>query len=30
LLECAVDLGTLKSLKPRLRDRVMAEAVDVV
>jgi predicted nucleotidyltransferase len=30
LLGCAVDLGTLKSLKPRLRARVMAEAVDVV
>jgi predicted nucleotidyltransferase len=30
LLGCAVDLGTLKSLKPRLRDRIMAEAVDVV
>ena len=30
LLGCAVDLGTAKSLKPRLRARVMAEAVDVV
>ena len=30
LLGCAVDLGTLKSLKPRFRARVMAEAVDVV
>ena len=30
LLGCAVDLGTLQSLKPRLRDRVMAEAVHVV
>jgi predicted nucleotidyltransferase len=30
LLGCAVDLGTMKSLKPRLRARVMAEAVHVV
>lgn len=30
LLGCAVDLGTPQSLKPRLRDRVMAEAVHVV
>ena len=30
LLGCAVDLGTMKSLKPGLRARVMAEAVDVV
>lgn len=30
LLGCAVDLGTPQSLKPRLRARVMAEAVDVV
>lgn len=30
LLGCAVDLGTPQSLKPRLRARVMAEAVRVV
>ena len=30
LLGCAVDLGTAQSLKPRLRARVMAEAVHVV
>lgn len=30
LVGCAVDLGTLQSLKPRLRERVMAEAVHVV
>ena len=29
LLGCAVDLGTPESLKPRLRARVLAEAVDV-
>ena len=29
LLGCAVDLGTPQSLKPRLRARVMAEAVHV-
>lgn len=29
LLGCAVDLGTLRSLKPRIRARVLAEAVDV-
>ena len=30
LLRCTVDLGTPKSLKPRIRDRVLAEAVRVV
>ena len=30
LLGCAVDLGTPQSLKPRLRARVLAEAVHVV
>lgn len=30
VLGCAVDLGTRQSLKPRLRARVIAEAVDVV
>ena len=30
LLGCAVDLGTPESLKPRLRARVLAEAVHVV
>lgn len=30
LCGCAVDLGTPQSLKPRLRARVMAEAVHVV
>jgi predicted nucleotidyltransferase len=30
LIGCAVDLGTPESLKPRLRARVMAEAVHVV
>ena len=30
LLGCAVDLGTPQSLKPRLRARVMSEAVHVV
>jgi predicted nucleotidyltransferase len=30
LLGCTVDLGTRRSLKPGLRARVMAEAVDVV
>ena len=29
LLGCGVDLGTPQSLKPRIRDRVLAEAVDV-
>ena len=29
LLGCAVDLGTPQSLKPRLRARVLAEAVHV-
>ena len=28
LLGCSVDLGTLRSLKPRIRARVLAEAVD--
>ena len=30
LLRCGVDLGTPQSLKPRIRDRVLAEAVSVV
>lgn len=30
LLGCGVDLGTPRSLKPRIRDRVLAEAVHVV
>ncbi len=30
LLGCGVDLGTPQSLKPRIRDRVLAEAVHVV
>ena len=30
LLHCGVDLGTPQSLKPRIRDRVLAEAVRVV
>jgi uncharacterized protein len=30
LLRCGVDLGTPQSLKPRIRDRVLAEAVRVV
>lgn len=30
VLGCAVDLGTRQSLKPRLRARVIAEALDVV
>jgi hypothetical protein len=30
LFGCAVDLGTTQSLKPRLRARVLAEAVPVV
>ena len=30
LLGCGVDLGTPNSLKPRLRDRVMTEAVHVI
>ena len=30
LLGCAVDLGTPQSLKPRIRARVLAEAVHVV
>ena len=30
LLGCGVDLGTPQSLKPRIRDRVLAEAVRVV
>ena len=30
LLRCGVDLGTPRSLKPRIRDRVLAEAVHVV
>lgn len=29
LLGCTVDLGTARSLKPRIRARVLAEAVDV-
>jgi len=29
LLSCGVDLGTPQSLKPRIRDRVLAEAVNV-
>lgn len=29
LLGCSVDLGTPQSLKPRLRERVLAEAVNV-
>jgi hypothetical protein len=29
LLGCSVDLGTPRSLKPRIRDRVLAEAVNV-
>ena len=29
LLGCAVDLGTPRSLKPRMRARVLAEAVNV-
>lgn len=29
LLSCSVDLGTPQSLKPRIRDRVLAEAVNV-
>lgn len=29
LLGCPVDLGTHDSLKPRLRERVLAECVDV-
>lgn len=30
LLGCGVDLGTPQSLKPRIRDRILAEAVHVV
>jgi predicted nucleotidyltransferase len=30
LLRCGVDLGTPQSLKPRIRDRILAEAVRVV
>ena len=30
LLGCGVDLGTSRSLKPRLRDRILAEALHVV
>ena len=30
LLRCGVDLGTPRSLKPRIRERVLAEAVRVV
>jgi len=29
LLGCAVDIGTLDSLKPRIRARVLAESIDV-
>ena len=29
LLGCAVDVGTLDSLKPRIRARVLAESIDV-
>jgi hypothetical protein len=29
LFGCKVDLGTIESLKPRLRERVLAELVDV-
>ena len=29
LLHCKVDLGTPQSLKPRMRDRVLAEAINV-
>lgn len=30
LLECSVDLGTLKSLRPHLRDSVLQEAIRVL
>ena len=29
LLHCRVDLGTPQSLKPRIRERVLAEAINV-
>ena len=29
LLDCAVDVGTLDSLKPRMRARVLAESIHV-
>jgi predicted nucleotidyltransferase len=29
LLGCPVDVGTLESLKPRIRARVLAESIDV-
>ncbi|MEZ4658028.1 MAG: nucleotidyltransferase family protein [Caldilineaceae bacterium] len=29
LLGCAVDVGTVEGLKPRIRDRVMAESIHV-
>lgn len=30
LLDCAVDLGTPKGLKPRMRERILAEKVNVI
>lgn len=30
LLGCSVDLGTVQSLKPRIREKILEEAIDVL